>query len=63
MLLKVTPIFSLAFLFNVRKNNTEDDDDDDNDNSDFINVSRRIAKENSSAKIIAKIQMDQFKID
>ena len=63
----VKVVFVLRFLFNFlresRKNNTEDDDDDDNDNSDFVNVSRRIAKENSSAKIIAKIQMVQFKID
>ena len=53
---KLIPIFPLAFL--CYKNNNDDDDDYDDDNGDFINMSRRIAEENPSAKIskiLAKI--------
>ena len=55
--------FLLTFL--CYKNNDDDDEDNDDDKSDFINVSRKIAEENPSAKIskiLAKIQMGQFKI-
>ena len=44
----MVPIFLLAF-FCYKDNNDDDDDDDEDDNSDFINVSRKIAEENPPA--------------